>query len=65
MSERSCPTPHKRAFPTAKTAKRSIVRSGVSMGGRLRAYHCDCGAWHLGKVFNGFRPPPSRKRATA
>lgn len=63
MTARACPTPTKTGFPTARAAKKSIVRRGVARGGRLRAYLCECGSWHLAKVFNGFQPA-SRKRAS-
>lgn len=52
MTARSCPTPEKRAFSSAKAAKASIVPRGRASHGlknRVRAYQCPCGLWHLSK----------------
>ncbi len=48
----ACPTPQKKAFATRKEAKANAreVRSKHSSRGRIHAYLCVCGAFHLGSM---------------
>lgn len=46
----ACPTPHKLAHPTpwqADAALGKAWRRGRNTHLPCRAYHCQCGAWHL------------------
>ena len=38
-----CPTPDKRCFRDAESAKYEASRIGI------HSYHCECGWWHLSK----------------
>lgn len=46
MSE--CRRPDKVKYPTRKAARKA-ARS-LHLGGRVSAYRCDCGSFHLGRL---------------
>lgn len=41
---KACPTPEKRRFPSAASARAAI--SGRVSGKRISVYQCDCTWWH-------------------
>lgn len=50
-----CPTPEKRVYPTRRLAKQAAKRvrrgkHGRSGKGRLHAYLCRCGGFHVGTL---------------
>ena len=47
-----CPTPEKLAYETRKQAKAAArrVRSKHGARGRIHAYRCRCGLFHLGTM---------------
>lgn len=55
----ACPTPGKIAYGSKSRAKLTITRMrNVDARGRMRAYRCECGVWHVGHL-----PGSGRKRA--
>lgn len=50
MSKRRCPTPAKVAHPDQATAQRHVDSLYAKDGkaALVHAYHCICGAWHVG-----------------
>lgn len=48
MSNRTCPTPSKRSWPTYATAKQSASILAKHKGAKLHPYKCrGCKLWHL------------------
>lgn len=58
----TCPTPAKRSHRTRREAKLEARRlksegriprvpEGARTRQRLHAYHCQCGAWHVGSMW--------------
>ena len=50
MSRRRCPTPTKVAHPNEAAARRHVAALYAKEGkaALVRAYKCQCGAWHVG-----------------
>lgn len=54
MNDTQCPRPDKRKLTKAE-AETHVCDARRYLNPDIRAYQCECGAWHVGKNLDAFR----------